>query len=633
MSRSLPTRQISKRPDLDQIKRQAKELLHAFVANQPDAVAEVRAHYHDANPATFALHDAQLVIARSSGFDSWPKLKAYVDGVTVTRLRDAILVNDFAVASRMLRIRPELGRASLDNLQLLHHAVLKRSVALVRLLMQHGANARDGIYPHREATTALTLAFERGDTAIVEVIREEEQRQREQKSGVARTPEPDQLFKLIAAGDDAALAAALVADPALIVSRHPVRGVTALHVAAYHLRPSATTLLLAHGADAMARDVRNHTPLDWAAYQSSPVTLERFREVTQQLLARGAPMTATAAVACGDVEWLRDRHTAGVLTNPIEDGGGLLRIAVTHDRAEVLAMLLEFGFDPDERMREVDGDEQMLSWGMPLWHCAGGGKHELAEMLLKHGADPNAAVAASGDPVFQAYSERDWRMVQLLEQYGGIPTAGTAALYRQTELARAMLTGGAKYRLEGDASLAEQLLHNAACGGDPEIVRMALPQVDWARDDPRWFGTLEQPLRLWAHGSGSRDWDRSTYFTCFRLLLERADPNIRGRVNDKQQFGLTILHSIAGSREHLTAADRLAFATVILDAGARLDCRDHVLKSTPLGWACRWGREELVKLFLARGADPIEADAEPWATPRAWAEKMGRADVLALLGT
>jgi hypothetical protein len=35
-----------------------------------------------------------------------------------------------------------------------------------------------------------------------------------------------------------------------------------------------------------------------------------------------------------------------------------------------------------------------------------------------------------------------------------------------------------------------------------------------------------------------------------------------------------------------------------------------------------------VKLFLERGADPIEADAEPWATPRAWAEKMHHAGVL-----
>ena len=38
-----------------------------------------------------------------------------------------------------------------------------------------------------------------------------------------------------------------------------------------------------------------------------------------------------------------------------------------------------------------------------------------------------------------------------------------------------------------------------------------------------------------------------------------------------------------------------------------------------------------MKLFLARGADPVEADAEPWATPRAWAEKMHRPEILELL--
>jgi len=38
-----------------------------------------------------------------------------------------------------------------------------------------------------------------------------------------------------------------------------------------------------------------------------------------------------------------------------------------------------------------------------------------------------------------------------------------------------------------------------------------------------------------------------------------------------------------------------------------------------------------VKLFLARGADPVEADAEPWATPLAWAEKMQRREIVALL--
>jgi len=50
-----------------------------------------------------------------------------------------------------------------------------------------------------------------------------------------------------------------------------------------------------------------------------------------------------------------------------------------------------------------------------------------------------------------------------------------------------------------------------------------------------------------------------------------------------------------------------------------------------LGWACRYGRAEIVRLLLERGADPVEADAEPWATPRAGAEKMGHRDIAALL--
>ena len=502
---------------------------------------------------------------------------------------------------------------------------------MVRLLMQHAASAREGIYPHRDATTALAIARERGDVAIVAAIEEEELRQRETMSGVARAPSPDPLFRVIVSGDDAAAVTLLDANPALITTRHPVMGVTPLHVAAHRLRPNLVQCLLDRGADPSARDVRDHTPLDGAAFQSTPDTAERFCSIAQLVLSRGAVLTAPAAVVLGNIEWLRARHAEGSLTNAIEDEGGLLRIAVTHNRADVLALLLDWGFDPDERVRVLDGDEHTFTWGMPLWHCAGRGKYELAEMLLKRGADPNASVYASGDPVFQAYSERDGKMVTLLEQYGGVPTAGTAALYRRTDLARKMLAEEAPYRLEGDASLPEQLLVNAACGGDPEILRMALSRVDWPPDDPRWFGALEQPLRLWAHGSGTADWDRSTYFTCFRLLLERCDPNLRGRPTDKQQFGLTILHSIAGSREHLTADDRMAFATLILDAGARLDLRDYVLKSTPLGWACRWGRMELVKLFLERGADPVEADAELWATPRAWAEKKGHQEVLALL--
>jgi ankyrin repeat protein len=70
---------------------------------------------------------------------------------------------------------------------------------------------------------------------------------------------------------------------------------------------------------------------------------------------------------------------------------------------------------------------------------------------------------------------------------------------------------------------------------------------------------------------------------------------------------------------------------MLLNQGARIDIRDELLRSTALGWACRWGRVHFVKLLLERGADPIETDAELWAAPRAWAHKLNHDNVLQVL--
>jgi hypothetical protein len=67
-------------PDIDQLRRQARELLEAYRAQSPGAVLEVEAYHRTATPGTFALHDAQFVLARSYGFESWPKLRAGVEG-------------------------------------------------------------------------------------------------------------------------------------------------------------------------------------------------------------------------------------------------------------------------------------------------------------------------------------------------------------------------------------------------------------------------------------------------------------------------------------------------------------------------------------------------------------------------
>jgi hypothetical protein len=41
----------------------------------------------------------------------------------------------------------------------------------------------------------------------------------------------------------------------------------------------------------------------------------------------------------------------------------------------------------------------------------------------------------------------------------------------------------------------------------------------------------------------------------------------------------------------------------------------------------------MVTLLLERGADPIEADAEPWAIPAAWARRKDDPKIATLLAT
>ena len=258
----------------------------------------------------------------------------------------------------------------------------------------------------------------------------------------------------------------------------------------------------------------------------------------------------------------------------------------------------------------------------------------MAELLLDRGANPNLHVDSSGSPVHSAYSHRQWQMVELLRSRGGIVTGDTAALYRQTGLVRQLLADDKLGLLPKgvkptDKSLAEELLRFGADGGAGEIVRMSLAHIDWSRHDPRWFRMLASPLSFWHHipwlPAGNKDFDRHGYLACFRLILAACDVNITGT------FGRTILHEIAAMGDWITDDEVAAFGRAALAADARVNRRDDILKSTPLGWACRWGRIPLVSLLIGNGADPQENDAEPWARPQSWALKMGHDAILPLL--
>ena len=613
MNKSFPTRAMREHPDLEQLKRQSKELLEAFRAGDASARAEVAAHYRNADPTTFALHDAQLVLARACGFQSWPTLKAYVEGVTVKAFKGAVCAGDLEQVRSMLRLRPELVNMNLSGYddRALNHAVCHRRPEMVRLLIENGAETRVG--------GALTMATERGYDEIVAIIRESQALQPEdpQPSTKSDLPAlPPELSAAFRIGDEDRALAILAAEPVLIQSQRD--GVTPLQAAAALLLERTARWLLDHGADVNARSKWRESPLDVAGCGRGwgrTSTPEKVTAMMDLLLVYGAQRTARWAIATGNSEWLRARRAEGAL----DAGEGLLSQAVNYDRPEIVALLLDLGFDPDER-RRLDLEPAEDSWGQPLRNCAEHDKLAMAEMLLARGGDPNAHIYASGTPLFVAYRKKNAAMIELMERYGGYLDAEMVGWLGLTDKAKQMLADEAAGVLRPqaipDSAAGQPVAELLLIGGvnHPEILQLALPRIDRPRDDPWWDAKLDESC-----GRGDP--------ACLRMLLERCDVG---------KCAPTILQRVAGdpwpvSQQFWPEEERVPKARMLLDAGARLDSRDEWSKSTPLGVACREGRIELVKLFLEHGADPVEADAGPWATPLAWAEKMKHADVLALL--
>jgi ankyrin repeat protein len=123
MPLSLPSR-----PHLDQLKKQAKDLLAEWRAGDAEALSSLREHHPAYRAATAAIElrlaDAQLVTARRYGFPSWPRLKEEVELANLAFAERARLFvrlatdestgeveGPFRQARRLLSRDPSLARA------------------------------------------------------------------------------------------------------------------------------------------------------------------------------------------------------------------------------------------------------------------------------------------------------------------------------------------------------------------------------------------------------------------------------------------------------------------------------------------------------------------------------------------
>ncbi len=136
---AIDARPLPPHPSLEQYKKQAKDLVKACRAGDPEAIRRVdreRTSSGATTPGsatpTCTLTDAQFTIAREYGFTSWPRFSTHLRGLEhgaagqYEAAVDAIVTGDLSTLTALLRSRPGLVRERSNRV---HGATLLHYVA------------------------------------------------------------------------------------------------------------------------------------------------------------------------------------------------------------------------------------------------------------------------------------------------------------------------------------------------------------------------------------------------------------------------------------------------------------------------------------------------------------------------
>jgi ankyrin repeat protein len=368
----MPDRHLPVRPDLDQLRHQAKDLLRALRAGDPSAVADFERYHPDKiDPSHAKLADAQLVLARSYQAPSWPRL------VQACELVDAIWRDDADAVRRLITTNPRLVHES----------------ALVRESnwgppMSYAANlGRDRI---------IDLLLEAGATDIAKAV---DRATLQSQIGTAR-----RLYERMGA------------------SRPPD---DALEGPAYTLSATGTALMFELGARVRDDDGNRIAPVH-VVLETDGRKPAAKHEILAMYVQQGVelPDTPPMAVHRGRIDLLEEhlRRDPGLLRRTFAHeeiyppelgchdeilathgtplaGATLLHMCVDYDEMEIARWLIDRGMDVDTQAA-VDGDgfgghtalfatvvSQPNFWMNRGYHPQDA---PFTRLLLDHGADPNA---------------------------------------------------------------------------------------------------------------------------------------------------------------------------------------------------------------------------------------------------
>lgn len=254
---------------------------------------------------------------------------------------------------------------------------------------------------------------------------------------------------------------------------------------------------------------------------------------------------------------------------------------------------------------------------------------ETARILLRHGADPNAAVIPEGisdNPLSCLYAavgvNNNPALAQALLEAGANPN-DSESLYHSTEhrdlvCMKLLLRHGAtphgtnalKHMLDREDIAGLRLLLEA--GANPNEVN---PRGETALHWAIWRGRSAETITALLDSGAHLEAKRHDGHTAYSMAAERGRQDIVALL--EARGAIPISADIKASIPDLVMSRSTAAIRALLAAGKPVDERGD-MGATALHWACWKGYPDLVELLLDHGASLTIEDKQFHGTPPGW---------------